>query len=168
MAENGEATPEAAATPPQPPRMNVLGQFIRDFSFENIMVQKGVGGEVTPEIAVQVSLDAKKRQVEHQYEILTKFSITSKNKGSGETLFVLELEYGGLFQVENVPEEQLHAFLMIECPRMLFPFVRRIVSDTTREGGFPPLNLETVDFVGLYRQMLQQRATEEAKAAPVS
>ena len=168
MAENGETNPGAAATPPTPPRMNVLGQFIRDFSFENIMVQKGVGGEVTPEIAVQVSLDAKKRPVEHQYEILTKFSITSKNKDGGETLFVLELEYGGLFQVENVPEEQLHAFLMIECPHMLFPFVRRIVSDTTREGGFPPLNLETVDFVGLYRQMLQQRAAEEAKTAPVS
>ena len=168
MAENGGANPEGAITPPQPPKMNVLGQFIRDFSFENIMVQKGVGGEVSPEITVQVSLDAKKRKVEHQFEVLSKYSVTSKNKDGGETLFVLELEYGGLFHIENVPDEQLHAFLMIECPRMLFPFVRRIVSDITREGGFPPLNLETVDFVGLYRQMLQQRAAEEAKKAPVS
>lgn len=168
MAENGGANPEGAITPPQPPKMNVLGQFIRDFSFENIMVQKGVGGEVSPEITVQVSLDAKKRKVEHQFEVLSKYSVTSKNKDGGETLFVLELEYGGLFHIENVPDEQLHAFLMIECPRMLFPFVRRIVSDITREGGFPPLNLETVDFVGLYRQMLQQRAAQEAKKAPVS
>ena len=167
MAENGEATAGAEATPVQPPKMQVLGQFIRDFSFENIMVQKGVAGEVAPEIAVQVSLDAKKRSTEHQYEIMSKYSITSKNQGGGETLFVLELEYGGLFHVENVPEDQLHPFLMIECPRMLFPYVRRIVSDMTREGGFPPLSMETVDFVSLYRQMVAQRM-EEAKNQPVS
>lgn len=168
MAENGETQPAGDATAqPQTPKMQVLGQFIRDFSFENIMVQKGVGGEVTPEISVQVALDAKKRKVAHQYEILSKYSITSKNKSGGETLFVLELEYGGLFHVENIPDEQLHPFLMIECPRMLFPFVRRIVADMTREGGFPPLNLDTVDFVGLYRQMVQAKM-EEAKTAPVS
>jgi len=167
MAENGETQPEAASAQPLPPKMNVLGQFIRDFSFENIMVQKGVGGEVAPEISVQVALDAKKRQTEHHYEIMSKYSITSRNKDGGETLFVLEIEYGGLFHIENVPEEQLHPFLMIECPRMLFPFVRRIVSDMTREGGFPPLNLETVDFVALYRQMVQQKM-EEAKGQLVS
>ena len=149
--------------------MQVLGQFIRDMSFENIMVQKGVGGEVTPEISVQVALDAKKRPTDHQFEVLSKYSITSKNKGTDQTLFMLELEYGGIFHVENVPEDQMHPFLMIECPRMLFPFVRRVVADTTREGGFPPLNLETVDFVALYRQILAQRAQQEAKdAGPVS
>jgi len=167
MAENGETTAGAEATPAQPPKMQVLGQFIRDFSFENIMVQKGAAGEVAPEIAVQVSLDAKKRAAENQFEVMSKYSITSKNKGGGETLFVLELEYGGLFNIENVPDDQLHPFLLIECPRMLFPFVRRIVSDMTREGGFPPLNLETVDFVALYRQMVAQKM-EEAKAQPTN
>ena len=168
MAENGEAEATGAAPQPaQPPKMNVLGQFVRDLSFENIMVQMGVGGEVAPEIAVQVALDAKKRQTEGQYEVVSKYSITSKNKGGGETLFVLEMEYGGLFQIENIPEEQLHPFLLIECPRMLFPFVRRMVSDITREGGFPPLNLDTVDFVALYRQMVAQRM-EEAKNAPTN
>ena len=77
MAENGGTQPEAEATTPQPPKMQILGQFIRDFSFENIMVQKGVGGEVTPEISVQVSLDAKKRKVENQFEVISKYSITS-------------------------------------------------------------------------------------------
>jgi preprotein translocase subunit SecB len=168
--ENGGAQPaEGAAPQPQLPKMQVLGQFIRDMSFENIMVQKGVGGEVTPEISVQVALDAKKRPTDHQFEVLSKYSITSKNKGTDQTLFMLELEYGGIFHVENVPEDQMHPFLMIECPRMLFPFVRRVVADTTREGGFPPLNLETVDFVALYRQILAQRAQQEAKdAGPVS
>ena len=74
-----------------------------------------------------------------------------------DTLFALELEYGGIFQVENVPEAQLHPYLLIECPRMLFPFVRRIISDVTQDGGFPPLTLETIDFVALYRQGLAQR-----------
>ena len=69
----------------------------------------------------------------------------------------MELEYGGVFQIENIPEQQLHPFLMIECPRMLFPFLRRIVSDITRDGGFPPVNLDNIDFVALYRNELMRR-----------
>ncbi len=169
MADNNGATePAAGAEAPQPPKMQVLGQFIRDFSFENIMVQKGIaGGDVAPEVSVQVGLDAKKRSTDNQYEVITKYSISSKNKSGGETLFVLELEYGGIFLIENIPDEQLHPFLLIECPRMLFPFVRRVVADISREGGFPPLNLETVDFVALYRNMIAQRQ-QEASEAPVS
>ena len=148
--------------------MQVLAQYIRDMSFENIVAQKGVGGEVTPDIQVQVNLDAKKRSVEHQYEVMTKFNITSKSKESGDPLFILELEYGGIFHIENVPEEQLHPFLLIECPRMLFPYVRRIVGDITRDGGFPPLNLENIDFLALYRQELARRAEAEKAEKPVS
>lgn len=151
-AENG-----AAATQAPQFKMKILGQYIRDMSFENILVQKPLDGEVTPDIQVQVALDAKKRPTDSQFEVVTKFNITSKNKGSDDTMFVLELEYGGVFQIENVPDEQLHPFLLIECPRMLFPFVRRIVSDVTRDGGFPPLNLENIDFIQLYRQQLAQR-----------
>ena len=136
MAENGGTDPQAAAAAPQGPKMQVLGQYVRDLSFENIMVQKGVTGEVAPEVSVQVGLDAKKRQAENQFEVVSKYSITSKNKSGGETLFVLELDYAALFQIENIPDEQMHPFLMIECPRMIFPFVRRLVSDLTREGGF--------------------------------
>ena len=164
MAENGETPPEAQAAPaaaaPQVPKLQVLGQFIRDCSFENIMVQKGVAGEITPEINVQVSMEAKKRPVENQYEVVTKYTVTSRNQTGQETLFILEIQYGGIFLIENVADEQLHPFLMIECPRMLFPFVRRLVADLTREGGFPPFNMETVDFVALYRQMIQQKAAE--------
>ena len=143
-------------------RMQILAQFIRDLSFENIVAQKGVQGEVTPDIQVQVALDAKKRTAENQYEVISKFNITSKNKSDQQALFVLEMEYGGIFLIENVPDEQLHPFLMIECPRMLFPFARRIVSDVTRDGGFPQLNLDNIDFVQLYRQTLLQRQAEAA------
>lgn len=146
-------------------KMQVLAQYIRDMSFENIVAQKGVGGtEVQPDIQVAVSLDARKRQAENQYDVITKFKVTSKNKVNGDTLFLLELEYAGTFLVEGVPEDQLHPFLLIECPRLLFPFVRRIISDVTRDGGFPPLNVDNVDFLGLYRQELARRA--QASAAP--
>ena len=155
MAENENG---AAPAQPQAPKMNVLAQFVLDMSFENILSQKGISGEVQPDVQVQVNLDAKKRTADNQYEVLLKLKIESKSKSGGEHLFLLELDYAGVFLVENVPEEQLHPFLLIECPRMLFPFVRRIVSDVTRDGGFPPLNLETIDFLALYRAELQRRA----------
>ena len=163
MAENGETG--AAAETPQQVKMQVLAQFIRDMSFENVVVQKGLQGEVDPDVKVQVNLDAKKRTVEHQYEVILKSTITSVNKKDGNTIFLLELEYGGVFHVENVPDDQLHPFLMIECPRMLFPFVRRIVSDVTRDGGFPPLNLESIDFVALYRAEIARRAEAQGAKA---
>ena len=161
MAEaNGNATAEAPQI-----RMQVLAQFIRDMSFENIVAQKGLqGAEVNPDVTVQVSLDARKRPVDHQFEIITKFRVTSKNKVNGESLFLLELEYGGIFHVEGIPEDQLHPFLLIECPRLLCPFVRRIISDVTRDGGFPALNIDTVDFLALYRKELARRA--ESQKAP--
>lgn len=159
------ATDTAAATQPQV-KMQVLGQFIRDMSFENILAQKGAKGEVKPELKVEVALDAKKRSVENQYEVITKFKVQSQNAGSAEPLFLLELDYAGIFLIENIPEPQLHPFLLVECPRMLFPFVRRIVSDVTRDGGFPPVNLDSVDFVALYRQELARRTAAEQAAAP--
>lgn len=160
-----QAAPQGNAKGQAAPKMNVLGQFVRDMSFENILAQKGISSEVQPDIQVQVNLDAKKRSTENQYEVLMKLRIDSKSKSGGEQLFLLELDYIGVFQVENVPDEQLHPFLLIECPRMLFPFVRRIVSDVSRDGGFPPLNLETIDFLALYRQELQKRAAAQAAEA---
>lgn len=150
---------------PQPPKMNVLAQFVRDMSFENILAQKGVSGEVQPDVQVQVNLDAKKRSADYQFEVLMRLKVESKSKSNSEVLFLLELDYVGVFHIENVPEDQMHPFLLIECPRMLFPFVRRIVSDVTRDGGFPPLNLETIDFLALYRAELQRRAAAEQPVA---
>ncbi|AZV80073.1 protein-export chaperone SecB [Parasedimentitalea marina] len=161
MAENGAT--EGAQPQVQ---MNVLGQFIRDMSFENVMAQKGTGTEAQPDVSVQVNLDAKKRTTENQYEVITKLVIESKVKETGDVLFVFELEYVGIFNISGVPEDQLHPFLLIECPRMLFPFLRRIVSDVTRDGGFPPLNLDNIDFVAIYRNELARRQTESAAEQP--
>ncbi|NIZ60640.1 protein-export chaperone SecB [Sedimentitalea sp. CY04] len=161
MAENGATE----GTQPQV-QMKVLGQFIRDMSFENVMAQKGTGTEAQPDVSVQVNLDAKKRTTENQYEVITKLIIESKVKETGDVLFVFELEYVGIFNIEGVPEDQLHPFLLIECPRMLFPFLRRIVSDVTRDGGFPPLNLDNIDFVAIYRNELARRQAETTAQQP--
>ena len=157
---NGAAAPAV--------RMQVLAQFVRDMSFENLVAQKGLqGGQMQPDIQVGVNLDARKRAIENQYDVIAKFKVTSKNKATDETLFLMELEYGGVFLVEGVPDEQLHPFLLIECPRMLFPFIRRIISDVTHDGGFPPLNIDNVDFMALYRQEMARRAAAVAAPAPV-
>lgn len=174
MSETGngsDPTPQTPEADPQQagPRMQVLAQFIRDMSFENIVAQKGIGAaEVQPEMSVQVSLDAKKRNVADQYEVVTKFKVTSTNRADQSALFLLEIDYAGIFHVSGVPAEQLHPYLLIECPRMLFPFVRRIVSDVTRDGGFPPVNLETVDFLALYRAELVRRAEAQKAQTVVS
>ena len=147
-----------------PPKMNILAQYVRDLSFENILAQKGVDGELNPEIQVNVNIDAKKRTIDKQFDVIVKLRVDSKSKNTNNVLFVLELDYGGVFQIENIPDDQLHPYLLIECPRMLFPFLRRIVSDITRDGGFPPLNLENIDFLKLYRQEIERRKQEDKKA----
>jgi preprotein translocase subunit SecB len=163
-------TPDAGTPPQQQPnvKFNTITQYIRDMSFENVLSRKPQGSAVQPDVQVQVGLDAKKREAEHQYEVKINLNITSKAKDGTDILFIMELEYVGVFHVEGVPEAQLHAFLLIECPRQLFPYLRRIVGDVTRDGGFPPLNLENIDFLQLYRQEItrrtQQASTETAQA----
>ena len=149
---------EEAAAAAQPPVMKCLNQYIRDLSFENIAAQKNLGNTASPEINVQVNLDARKGD-NNNYEVILKLTVNAD--AEDKKVFLLEIDYAGVFQVENVPDEQLHPFLLIECPRMLFPFLRRIVSDVTRDGGFPPLNLETIDFLQLYRQELERRQSEQ-------
>ena len=152
------------------PNTKVLAQFIRDLSFENILAQKGLETNTPPDIKVKVNLDAKKRKSENQYEVLIKLSVVSsaKTENSSESenskLFILEIEYGGIFEVTGVPEDQIHPYLMIECPRILFPYLRRIVGDVTRDGGFPPLNLEQINFLALYQNEIARRQAEAEKA----
>lgn len=161
MAETDGQAPQQ----PAQPQMRILGQFIRDISFENIMAQKGAPQDVQPDVQVQVNLDAKKRTADNQYESAIKLNVTSKAKDGDATLFVLEIDYVGIFHIENVPEDQMHPFLLIECPRMIFPFLRRVVSDITRDGGFPPLNLENIDFIAMYRNEIARRQAENPPKA---
>ena len=149
-------------------KMQVLAQFIKDMSFENILAQRGKGGDAQPNVEVQVNLDAKKRSVENQFEVSIKLKCSAKTKDSGDQIFLLEIEYAGIFRVENVAEEQMHPFLLIECPRMLFPFLRRIVADVTQDGGFQSLNLENIDFLQLYKSEMMRRQAETAADVTVN
>jgi preprotein translocase subunit SecB len=136
----------------QPPALNVLAQFIRDFSFENPNApQSLMPMEEQPAINIQINVNAKPMND-------TDFDVSLKIEGEARTkeilLFKFELDYGGIFKIQNVPSEHMHPIVLIECPRLLFPFARQIVAEATRQGGFPPLYLDPVDFAALYQQRL--------------
>ena len=165
MAENETPQDAAPQKPAQPPVVTnrIIAQYVRDMSFENILAQKGITGDATPDIQARVDVDARKRGADDQYEVITKLNITSKTKEKGETLFVLELDYAGVFQISGVPDDQMGPYLMIECPRLVFPYVRKLVADLTREGGFQSLNLEQFDYVALYRAKLAAQIEAQKK-----
>lgn len=162
-AENGTPTSEtptsgpgdaATATGPQAqPNVRMLAHFVRDLSFENVGAIQGTPAEGQPEISVSVNIEANGIG-ENRYQVLMKTNATAKAKDT--VRFVVELEYAGIFAIENVPKEHLHPFIFIECPRQVFPFARRVIADATRDGGFPPLMLDNVDFATLYRQRVEQ------------
>ncbi|MCS6877148.1 MAG: protein-export chaperone SecB [Geminicoccaceae bacterium] len=138
------------------PRLSILTQYVKDLSFENPRAPMGLApGQPRPEI--QISVDTNARQVgEQHYEVVLQINIDAK---SGETpFFLLELAYGGVFMLANIPEDAIQPLLLIECPRILFPFARRIIADMTRDGGLPPLLLDPIDFATLYRRRLAQQA----------
>lgn len=162
-----ETNPQPGAAPqPLQVKQRILAQYVRDLSFENVLAQKGAEPNVQPEMQVVVSLDARKR-AENTYEVITKVKVTSKARGAEAVLFLLELEYAGIFEITGLPEAQLHPYLLIECPRITFPFVRRIVSDLSRDGGFPPVNMEMIDFVALYRQQVSRQLAAQQPGAAV-
>lgn len=146
-------------------QIRVLTQFIKDLSFENPSIGKPVIGQgENPNLQVDVAVNASKVQAAQSvYEsAITLKALCSAKAG---TVYDLEVEYGGLFDLPNMPEQALEPFLVVNAPSLLFPFLRRIVADITREGGFPPLMLEPIDFAALYMQRRQQA---EQAAAPVA
>jgi preprotein translocase subunit SecB len=151
-----DTTTNGGAPAPQAlnPQIGLLAQYVRDLSFENVAALKGGATEGRPDIKVGVNLDATPKG-ENRYEVTLKLNAKAMN---GETpLFVVELDYGGLFTVTGVPETHMRPLLMIECPRILFPFARRILADVTRDGGYPPLMLDLIDFANIYRQEIERR-----------
>lgn len=134
----------------------INAQYIKDLSFEAPNSPAIFREQVQPEISV--SLNIEPNQLESNvFEVAIKFNIEAK--GNGKTAFLLELEHACVCTL-NVPEEHVEPMLLIEIPRFLFPFSRNIISDLTRDGGFPPLMLNPLDFAGLYQQRLQARANQ--------
>jgi preprotein translocase subunit SecB len=159
MANPTNGGPQTAEAPPQ---LNVLAQYVKDFSFENPNAPRSLQpSNQQPQINIQINVNASPLQ-QSDFEIDLK--IEGKAEMSNSLLFAFDLSYGGVFRIQNVPQESIHPVLMIECPRLLFPFAREIIASAVRNGGFPPLYIDPVDFVGLYRQKL----AEQQQQAPAS
>jgi len=154
----------AAPQTPQMPQVKILAHFVRDLSFENVGAMQGTTTQGQPDIGVQVHLDGG-HVGEQNYQLNMK--ITAKATVEDTTRFLVELDYAGVFSIENAAEGHIHPLLFIECPRLLWPFARRVVADVTRDGGYPSLMLESIDFATLYRQKLDQmrRQTETEQGA---
>ena len=132
----------------EPPGIRILAQFVRDFSFENPRAPEVLrAGGPQPQIDLGVEMNARGRD-DGLYEVDLKLSARAARDDG--PLFVVELLYGGLFQISGVPAEEMEPVLLIECPRYLFPFARRVIADVTAEGGFPPFLLDPIDFAGVY------------------
>ena len=132
------------------PSFSVKGQYVKDLSFENPNAPQSlfaVGN--APDIKVSVDINAQKMQ-DDIYE--SSLHITVKAESGGNALFLADLVYAGIFQISNIPEERVEALIMIDAAFVLFPFARRVISDLTRDGGFPPLMLDPIDFHSLYLQ----------------
>lgn len=142
------------------PQLQVVGQYIKDFSFENPNAPQSLNTNEQPQIAIQVNVGANPVQgSETDIEVMLK--LEGKAELGAKVLFQFELEYAGIFRIRNIPQESMSAVVLIECPRLLFPFAREIVATNVRNGGFPPLMLEPIDFVALYRQKMAQMQPAE-------
>jgi preprotein translocase subunit SecB len=152
---NGGPEPQMAM-----PQIGVLAQYVKDFSFENPNAPRSMAPSTQqPAISIQIGVDAAPMSGP---DVEVTLRLEGKAESQGMLLFGFELLYCGVFRIQNVPPDSLQPVVLIECPRLLFPFAREIVAAATRNGGFPPLLLEPVDFVGLYRQRMA--ATQPAPA----
>src|ERR671927_765220 len=153
--ENGGAGAEGV------PTFSVLSQYVKDFSFENPNAPRSIG-QALPGGGVQIEINVGGRPLQDStYEVEL---VIEARAGDGATVvFNFELTYGGVFKVENIPQESVHPLVMIEGPRLLFPFARQILADATRNGGFPPLLLDPIDFA----QMFQRKIAEDQAKAKV-
>lgn len=136
------------------PQLNVLAQYTKDLSFENPNAPRSLGPQqASPDISIQVNVNLRQlAETDYEVELLLEGSALE----GATTLFKFDVAYAGVFRLQNIPEQDLQPILLIECPRLLFPFARQIVADAVRAGGFPPLLIDPIDFAGLYRQRVME------------
>jgi preprotein translocase subunit SecB len=146
--------------PPKPgsqPSMRILGQYLKDLSFENPNAPQALAPQQNqPDINISVNVNAR-NLAPTDFEV--ELHLDAKATSEGKVVFASELLFAGVFRMENFPTNMLHAAVLIECPRMLFPFARQILADATRNGGFPPLMLDPIDFASMYQKRMQQQAS---------
>jgi preprotein translocase subunit SecB len=157
----GSAAPQPGATPTGP-TLNIVGQYIKDLSFENPRApQSLLTAPSQPKFNITINVGVNK-QTDEIYAV--DLTLNAKAERDSGILFSVELVYGGIFRIRNVPDNQLGPLLMIECPRLIFPFARQILANITQAGGFPPLLMDPVDFTAIYRQNLAALAQQQQNA----
>jgi preprotein translocase subunit SecB len=141
------------------PMINVLAQYIKDLSFENPNAPDSLrSGLPQPEVAIDLRIG---RQVNNDNQIEVSILLKAHATRQGATVFIAELDYAGLFAIQNIGMEQMQPLMMIECPRILFPFARKILADMTQDGGYPPVMLDMPDFASMFREEMMRRAQEQ-------
>ncbi len=161
---NGAATGDGAATTATPPSINILTQYIRDLSFESPNAPGVLRGQTkAPGINIGVNVGANPIEgSDGDYDV--RLTLNAKAGEGADLMFNVELEYGGVFKLQNFPQEHILPVLFIECPRLLFPFARQVMADVTRNGGFPPLMIDPIDFSQLFQQrMAEERARQKVQ-----
>ncbi len=129
------------------PSFSVLAQYLKDMSFESPNAPASFQGASTPKMEVNVDVEGRPLAPD-QYEV--ELTASARAMRDDKAIFVVEASYAGVFEIKNLPREQLEMVMLVECPRLLFPFMRQIIADATRNGNFPPLMLEPIDFMGIY------------------
>ncbi|MGD9740577.1 MAG: protein-export chaperone SecB [Bauldia sp.] len=169
--ENGTNGTAGAGAPPlgavpgaDQPRLNVVSQYVKDLSFENPDGPRAMPNrDANSRINVGINVQAR-RVSQTDMEVSLKFEASAKD--NDRTIFATELVYAGVFRFQNIPENQIEPLAMTECARLLFPFARQILADATRNGGFPPLLLDPVDFAAMYRDRLKRGQPGDAPNVP--
>jgi preprotein translocase subunit SecB len=155
------AAPAAPKSNGQGPVLNILAQYVKDLSFENPGAPGSLRGrDKAPGININVNVNANPVS-DKEYDVT--LTLSAKATYDKDVLFNAELVYGGVFRVDGFPQEAMLPILFVECPRLLFPFARQIIAEATRNGGFPPLLIDPIDFAGMFQQRV---AEEQAKGAP--
>jgi preprotein translocase subunit SecB len=161
QAAGGPAGAPAGGAQAAPAQLNVLAQYIKDLSFENPNAPRSLQPtQQQPAINIQINVSAKQLA---ETDVEVDLKIEGKAESAGMVLFQFELVYAGVFRMQNIPQQDLHPIMMIECPRLLFPFAREIISNAVMNSGFPPLRIDPVDFVGLYRQRMAELQAQQAQ-----
>lgn len=156
------STPEAGSQP-QVPSLRILSQYVKDLSFENPGAPDSMRAGGAPNIDMAIDVQARKAG-DDVYEVVLNFNARAVREND-EVVFIAELAFGGLFQLANIETQDREPFLLIECPRLIFPFARRILADVTRDGGFPPLMIDPVDFAQMFqRRMAEEQSKQKAQA----
>ncbi len=156
-----DAPAQSPSNPDQGPMLRVLAQYTRDASFENPHAPDSLRtGQEPPKIDINIEIG--RQMLEEDAVEVTLILRTSATRGD-QTVFIAELEYAGLFAFQGVSVEEIQPMILIECPRLLFPFARQIMADMTQNGGFPPIMLEPPDFAAMYREEMMRRAASQPK-----